>query len=67
MIIDIKPQVAVKAAALSKINLLGVTNNCTFHLNGSFIGLGITTICEFGIIIGHSRGLPATCKTKYFH
>lgn len=41
---DIKPQVPVNAAALSKINLLGVTNNWAFHRQGSAIGFGITTI-----------------------
>lgn len=58
----ISPQVAVSAAALRTINLLGVTKSCTFHLEGSSIGFGMTTICEFGMICGHFWDLLAIWK-----
>lgn len=64
MIADIKPQVPVNAAALNKINLLGVTNSWAFHRQGSAIGFGIITIWELGMICGHSRDFPPTCREK---
>lgn len=60
MIKDIKLQVPVNAAALNKINLLGVTNSWAFHRQGSAIGFGIITIWELGMICGHSRDFPPT-------
>lgn len=36
--------IAVSTKTLFRMTLLGVTNNCAFHCEGSYGGAGITTI-----------------------
>ena len=42
-------QIPDNAKTLFKMILLGVTNNCAFQFCGSFVGQGITIICELGM------------------